>query len=140
LLSVIHANLNGRILIPKSVRELYKLDSAKKVELFYKDQGIYVWTTVRKRNTAVLRTINAQGRLSIPSAFRRQMNWERHNNIEIFFVKPDCFFLQGDKRACVLCSNTFTDMVLIHGKYICNDCLQTALGKRYLNEYDKGLH
>lgn len=132
-LSVIRAEPNGRILIPKDIREFYNLESTI-VGLSYKNQGIYMREDAQKTTAEFIRRINDQGRLSIPPSIRKQLDWENQNYVELFLhVRSNCFFLQGDHRSCVLCSNTDVNkMVPINGKYVCEDCLQVALGNRFM--------
>ncbi|GGE32916.1 hypothetical protein GCM10011391_09460 [Pullulanibacillus camelliae] len=125
-------NHEGRLLIPKNIRDLYHLEPPKKIELFYKDHGIYVMTNIKNTQKGIIRTINWQGRLTIPTRYRQKLSWEKDNIIELLYVDSTSFFLRGDHRVCTFCLKSYTDMVMIYDKYICDDCLQTALGKKYM--------
>jgi|SRR5699024_2365392 len=122
---------NGRILIPKEIRKSYRLESTQ-VELFCKNLAIYM-TISQVPLRGCVRTVDRQGRLNIPVSFREKSSWESQNYIEIY-EEQGYFYFQGSQRACAFCEKTdVTMMTSIHSKYICDNCLQTVLGKRYIS-------
>ncbi|WP_077324138.1 hypothetical protein [Virgibacillus siamensis] len=120
---------NGRVLFSKNIRKTHQLES-KQVELSL--EGSMIHMQIAQGNiTEHLRTINYQGRLSIPISFRKKINWEYQDYIEMY-KGVNGFYLRGNKNICIFCDRTGLEMTPVYGKYICDHCLQTALGKKYL--------
>lgn len=135
-LTVTRSDPSGRILIPKEIRKSYQLKEGP-VELFFKNPGIYMRAAVEKP-AGIIRRLNAQGRMSIPSTYRKQMDWRYEIGIEIYHFTDEYLYLQMDQRVCVFCSSTDVEkMVPVRKKYICEDCLQEALGNRLIRNLDK---
>lgn len=131
LLSVVSTDSLGRILIPKDIRERYKLHSTM-VEFFFKHPGVYI-RIASESSKGIKRKVSQQGRLSIPAMFRDRMGWKYPSNFEIYQHSSDCLFLQMSQNRCSFCSSTdMGHMIVLYGKFICEECLQTALGKRFM--------
>ncbi|WP_077328696.1 hypothetical protein [Virgibacillus siamensis] len=130
LLGFVKTSPDGRVLIPKDIRKQYGLED-KRVKLFYKNAMIYLRISDTAGSTGQVREINGQGRLSIPAEFRRNMNWEHQDYIEMY-TNSVYFCFRGNKQVCTFCESTDLTMTSIYGKYICDDCIQTVLGKKYL--------
>ena len=71
--------------------------------------------------TGIVRPVDPLGRVVIPVELRRTLGIKTDDSLEVF-VDGDYIMLKKYEPACIFCGNA-KDVVSVHGKKVCKDCL-----------------
>ncbi len=70
----------------------------------------------------IIRKIDDTGRVVIPVEVRKELNWEYHTPLELFFDKSGVL-LRTYKKSCIFCGGR--DIVRdFEGEHICEKCIR----------------
>ncbi|MGN0709674.1 MAG: AbrB/MazE/SpoVT family DNA-binding domain-containing protein [Anaerovoracaceae bacterium] len=72
--------------------------------------------------TGIVRPVDGLGRVVIPIELRRTLGINKDDALEIF-VEGDSIVLKKYMPCCVFCGEA-DNVKMIHGKYICENCLK----------------
>ncbi|MDF2649838.1 MAG: abrB 2 [Paenibacillus sp.] len=81
--------------------------------------------------TGIVRKIDELGRIVIPMELRRTMNISEKDPLEIF-VDGEQIILRKYSPGCISCGSTKQLKPLPSGRYLCHDCLASAIGSKSL--------
>ena len=73
------------------------------------------------KSTGVVRKVDELGRIVLPIELRRNLDIEIKDPVEIY-VDGDMIILKKYQASCLFCGNA-KDVVSVHGKNVCKDCL-----------------
>ena len=73
------------------------------------------------KSTGIVRRIDNLGRVVLPIELRRTFDINKEDPVEIY-VDNEYILLKKYEPACIFCGNA-KDVVSVHGKNVCKDCL-----------------
>ena len=80
-----------------------------------------------KKDTGVIRSVDAIGRLVIPIELRREMGLNTGEPVHMY-VEDGKVIVEKYKKNCFICGKHATSYTVVHGKKICNDCKMAING------------